>query len=259
VSAYTNKVELIAMDPKQKLIKNWTDSSSNYSNLIKVELNCFKKKAWTDIILENAGKNDKMDILDVGTGPGFFAIIMSQAGHRVTAIDCTKAMVNEAKANAENAGITADFRVSDGQELEFEDESFDLIISRNVTWTLIDAPRAYREWKRVLKSDGKIIIFDANWNLRLFDEGAMKKYEEDQKEYEKLFGEAPPSYTADMIDYRKSMPMCQRRRPQWDFNTLIELGYKKISCDMDIGDRVYNEKEKVKYRSNPMFMLVIEK
>lgn len=259
ISAFINITKLIVMDQKQKLIKNWTDGANNYSNQIKVELTCFKKQAWTDIILENAGENARMDILDVGTGPGFFAIIMSEAGHRVTAIDCTEAMINEAKENAENAGITADFRISDGQDLEFEDESFDLIISRNVTWTLIDAPKAYKEWKRVLRPDGKIIIFDANWNLRFFDEAIMKKYEEDQKEYEKLFDEAPPFYTADMIDYRKSMPMCQRFRPQWDLNTLIELGYKKIYCDMNIGDRVYNEKEMVKYRSSPMFMLVIEK
>ncbi|WP_148136999.1 class I SAM-dependent methyltransferase [Candidatus Formimonas warabiya] len=247
------------MNPEQKLIKNWTEGSNNYSNLIKAELNCFKKQAWTEIILENAGKSTPMNILDVGTGPGFFAIIMSQAGHQVTAIDCTEAMIHEARANAENAGIAADFRVSDAQNLAFDDESFDLIINRNVTWTLIDAPQAYQEWQRVLKPDGKIIIFDANWNLRLFDEAVMKKYEQDQKEYERLFGEAPPSYTADMIDYRKSMPMCQRRRPQWDLTMLIELGYKKIFCDLDIGDRVYDKKEKVKYRSSPMFMLVIEK
>jgi hypothetical protein len=62
-----------------------------------------------------------------------------------------------------------------------------------------------------------------------------------------------------MIDYRKSMLMCPKRRPKWDFNTLIELSYKKIFCDMDIGDRVYDEKEKVKYRCIPIFMLVIEK
>jgi len=247
------------VNSQEKLIKNWTDSSINYSNTVKEELNCFKKQAWTDIILENAGKSTNLNILDVGTGPGFFTIIMSQAGNKVTAIDCTEAMINEAKSNAKDAGITADFRVSDGQNLEFADESFDLIISRNVTWTLIDAQKAYREWKRVLKSDGKIIIFDANWNIRLFNEEYMKKYEEDQKEYARLFDEEPPQYTPEMIDYRKSMPMCQRIRPQWDFNTLVELGYKKIYCETDIGDRIYDEKRKVINRSTPMFMLVIEK
>lgn len=247
------------MNPEQKLLKNWTDSSNNYSNLIKTELNCFKKQAWTDIIMENAGKNKTMTVLDIGTGPGFFAIIMSQAGHQVTAIDCTEAMLNEARANAKNAGITADFRVSDGQKLEFDNESFDLIISRNVAWTLLDARQAYSEWKRVLRPDGKIIIFDANWNIRLFDEEYMKKYQEDEQEYIRLFDEAPPGYTAEMLDYRKNMPMCKRIRPQWDINTLIELGYKKIYCETDIGDRVYDEKERIINRSTPMFMLVIEK
>jgi ubiquinone/menaquinone biosynthesis C-methylase UbiE len=247
------------VNQEEKLLKNWTDSSNNYSNIIQEELNCFKKQAWTDIILENAGKSTKMKILDVGTGPGFFAIIMSQAGHDVTAIDCTEAMLAEAKANAKNAGITADFRVSDGQKLEFDNESFDLIISRNVAWTLIDARQAYSEWQRVLKPDGKIVIFDANWNIGLFNEEYMKKYQADEQEYVRLFGEEPPQFTAEMIDYRKSMPMCQRIRPQWDIGTLIELGYKKIYCETDIGDRVYDDKKKILYRSTPMFMLVVEK
>ncbi len=247
------------MNPEEKLIKNWTDSSNKYSNSIKAELSCFKRQAWTDIILANAGKSTPLDILDVGTGPGFFAIIMSQAGHNVKAIDCTEAMIKEARDNAANAGITADFRVSDGQQLEFADESFDLIISRNVTWTLIDARKAYAEWKRVLKPDGRIIIFDSNWNIRLFHADYQQKHEEDVKEYERLFGETPPPFTAEMTDYRKSMPMCQRIRPQWDLNTLLELGYKKLYCEADIGSRVYDEKERLLYRSTPMFMLVVEK
>lgn len=247
------------MNTEQKLLRNWTDSSGNYSKSIREELNSFKKQAWTDLILENAGKKTGMEILDIGTGPGFFAIIMSQAGNKVTAIDCTEAMLREARANAEAAGVTPDFRVADGQNLEFADGSFDLIISRNVTWTLIDAQRAYSEWQRVLRPDGRIIIFDSNWNIRLFNEEYRKKYEEDQAEYRRLFGEEPPGYTAEMIDFRKSMPMCQRIRPQWDFDTLVQLGYRKIACQTRINDRVYNEKEKVRYRSSPMFMLVVEK
>lgn len=247
------------MSCEQQLVKNWTDGSHNYSNIIKQELSGFKKQAWTDIILENAGKTSRMDILDVGTGPGFFAIIMAQAGHNVTAVDYTEAMINEAKANAKEAGITADFRVADGQKLEFDNGSFDLIISRNVTWTLIDTRKAYDEWKRVLRPDGKIIIFDSNWNIRLFNEEYMKKYLADEQEYKRLFGVEPPQYTEEMLNFRKSMPMCQRVRPQWDLNTFIELGYRRIYCELDIGTRVYDEKEKIINRSTPMFMLVVEK
>ncbi len=247
------------MNREQKLIRNWTDSSNDYSNSVKEELNSFKKQAWTNMILDHSEKRTGMAVLDVGTGPGFFAIILSQAGNKVTAIDCTTAMIEEAKANAKDEGVTVDFRVADGQNLEFEDQCFDLIVSRNVAWTLIDAERAYGEWQRVLKPSGKIMIFDSNWNIRLFNEDYLKRYEEDQQEYERLFGEKPPQYTAEMIEYRKSMPMCQRIRPQWDFDALVRLGFKKIYCETSIGDRVYDEKQKVRYHSSPLFMLVVEK
>ena len=76
------------------------------------------------------------------------------------------------------------------------------------------------------------------WNIRYFNEEYMRKYEKDQEDYRRIFGEEPPQYTTEMVDYRKSMPMCQRIKPQWDFNTLVEFGYKQVYCEMDIGKRV---------------------
>ena len=43
----------------------------------------------------------KMNILDVGTGPGFFAIILTLAGHNVVGIDITEEMIQRAKVNAQ--------------------------------------------------------------------------------------------------------------------------------------------------------------
>ena len=48
----------------------------------------------------------------------------------------------------------------DAQALEFEDESFDVIISRNLTWNLEKPWQAYREWYRVLKPGGHIMILE---------------------------------------------------------------------------------------------------
>jgi ubiquinone/menaquinone biosynthesis C-methylase UbiE len=244
---------------EEKLIKNWTEGSSSYSAIVKKELNSFKRKAWTDLIRENIGKGTTLDVLDVGTGPGFFAILLAQEGHRVSAIDCTQSMIDEARKNAESEGVNVCFNVSDAQDLKFPDESFDIIISRNVTWTLIDAERAYTEWKRVLRPGGRVIIFDANWNLRLFDENLMREYEKSVEDYKHNFGEEVPGYTKEMLDYRRSMPMCRRIRPQWDCDALISAGYKKIICDTSIWERVFDERERVKYRTNPMFMIVAEK
>lgn len=245
---------------EEKLKKNWTDSSTRYSGSIVEELNSFKRQAWTDLILDNSGAAGRMKILDVGTGPGFFAVLMSLAGHEVTAIDCTEAMLDKARSNAERFGAKAEFRVSDTQELDFPDDSFDLIISRNVVWTIIDAEKAYREWRRVLRTGGKILVFDSNWNIRFFSEEKRDEYERDREEFQRRFPETPlPHYSEEMEDFRKSMPMCARIRPQWDFDALVRTGYKRITCDTDIGDRIYDEKERLLNRSTPMFLLTAEK
>lgn len=248
------------MRQEEMLQKNWTDSSFQYSKSVEEELNCFKRKAWTDLIAENAGGKKTMKVLDVGTGPGFFAILMSLAGHDVTAIDCTDAMIQQAKFNAEKFGAHADFRVSDTQALDFPDASFDLVLSRNAVWTIIDAEKAYREWRRVLKPGGRLLVFDANWNIRFFREEKMRQYQKDLEEFHKLYPEdALPYYSEEMESFRKSMPMCARLRPQWDLDTLIRVGFQKIACNTDIRQRIYDEKEQLLNRSTPMFLLVAEK
>lgn len=74
---------------KKDIVERWTESADGYSWYIQRELECFKRKAWTDMILGNETKA-KMKILDIGTGPGFFSIILSEKGHIVTGIDCTE-------------------------------------------------------------------------------------------------------------------------------------------------------------------------
>ena len=56
-----------------------------------------EEHAWRELILEHAPKKECLRILDVGTGPGFFAINLALAGHKVTAIDVTEHMIWHAK------------------------------------------------------------------------------------------------------------------------------------------------------------------
>ena len=48
------------------------------------------------------------------------------------------------------------------EALCFEDSSFDIVISRNLTWNLPDPDKAYAEWTRILKSGGLLLNYDAN-------------------------------------------------------------------------------------------------
>jgi len=248
-----------ALTPQAMLLKNWTDASGEYSSSIRTELRSFKRQAWLDLIQENNGGKKNMRVLDVGTGPGFFAILLALEGHDVTAIDCTQAMLEEAKKNALAEHASVDFRAVDAHNTGFGNNQFDLIVSRNVTWTLFNAEQAYKEWWNILAPGGRLLIFDANWNLWLFNADLKRQHERDVEEYRRLYNEDAHPCTPEMEAYRKSMPMCQRVRPEWDLNALKDAGFVNIKLDPDVWKRIYNEKEKLKYRSSLMFMLAAEK
>ena len=96
----------------------------------------------------------EITVLDAGTGPGFFAVILAEAGYKVTAIDAAPAMLAEAKRNAGPWQEAIDFRLMDAQKPTFTAESFDVVLSRNLTWVLEDPEQTYGNWRHVLKPGG---------------------------------------------------------------------------------------------------------
>ena len=155
----------------------WGVRSESYSRQNIEELNNWKRDAWRNLILQHAPAKESVKILDVGTGPGFFAINLALAGHQVCAVDVTEEMLVHARENAEAYGAKAEFVLYDGEHLPFADESFDLVVSRNVLWNLEKPEEALREWKRVLTPGGRMVYFDANWYLYLFDEEQKMRHD----------------------------------------------------------------------------------
>ncbi|MCR4435105.1 MAG: class I SAM-dependent methyltransferase [Clostridiales bacterium] len=255
-----NKKERIAMEMQTRIENYWEGEASRYSEGIWKEMNSFKKQAWANLIDEHRPAGNPLEVLDIGTGPGFFAMVLAEMGHRVTAVDCSSNMLAEAQNNMRTVGLTAKFLKMDSHLLTFEDDSFDLLLCRNLTWTLHDPQAAYAEWRRVLKPGGRLLIFDANWNLHLNDPEMRKKYEEDKAEAERRgihrLGHVNPE-EGDRI--AKELFLSTRLRPHWDAGALLEVGFKEIFINADITDRVQDEEDRILYRSTPMFLVVAEK
>ena len=145
--------------------------------------------------------------------------------------------------------------------LTFPEGSFDVVLSRNLTWNLPEPETAYRDWLRVLKTDGLPMVFDANWYRYLVDSEKKHAYDKDRERVaEKGLGDYNIGENFDqMEEIARSMPMTERIRPAWDQDLLRRYGAKDISVAEDIGQRVYSEKEKVNYASTPMFMVKAKK
>ena len=146
-----------------RIEKYWSRRAVSYGEIRRHELACDKKSLWVAEILPHLPVGGPLRILDVGTGAGFFAIVLAQLGHSVCGVDMSQAMLDEGAALAQQAGCEVTFQRMDACCLEFESASFDAVISRNLTWTLPDAAAAYREWNRVLRPGGVLLNFDADY------------------------------------------------------------------------------------------------
>ena len=130
---------------KSEIKDYWEGEAEIYDDGIQEELNSLRADAWKNLILQNIPQKEKLHILDVGTGPGFFPVILGRAGHRVTGIDISENMILHARENVKKYRAEAELMVMDSQNLEFPDCIFDAVICRNRTWTRDFVARAYRE------------------------------------------------------------------------------------------------------------------
>ncbi len=77
-------------------------------------------------------------------------------------------MLKYAKGNTDRLGASPEFRIMDAALLDFNDNEFDLIISRNVKWTFREPEKIYRGFYNKLKIGGQLLIYDANWHLPFY-------------------------------------------------------------------------------------------
>jgi len=101
------------------------------------------------------------DVLDLACGTGNTAIPAAQAGARVVGLDLTPEMFVAGRARAAAAGVEIDWREGDAENLPFDDESFDIVLS---TFGCMFAPRhevVADEIARVVRHGGRIGL--CNW------------------------------------------------------------------------------------------------
>jgi SAM-dependent methyltransferase len=97
------------------------------------------------------------DVLDVGTGTGFVARMAAELGHRVTAVDLAEGMLESAQVCIDQAGLDVSFLVGDAVRPPFPPECFDVVISRSLMWTLRELEVAFRNWRTLLRSGGRVV------------------------------------------------------------------------------------------------------
>ena len=109
-----------------------------------------------DSIVEAVGPAEDKQWLDVACGTGDLAIRAARRGADVVGIDFAPALVETAKQQASEAGLSIDFRVGDAEALPLADASFDVVSSTFGVMFAPDHSRAAGELARVARAGGRL-------------------------------------------------------------------------------------------------------
>jgi ubiquinone/menaquinone biosynthesis C-methylase UbiE len=98
-------------------------------------------------------------IVDVATGPGTLAFLAARDGATVSAIDFSPGMVANLYRREKEAGLHfADARVGDGQDLPYDDDTFDGAFSIHGLVFFSDRAAGFRELRRVLRPGRRAVV-----------------------------------------------------------------------------------------------------
>lgn len=237
----------------------WTRRASSYTEVVRKNLADGWDCKWADELIRNFPKAEgrTLKVLDIGTGPGFYAIILASRGYDVTAVDLSEGMIEQAKHNAGSLAEKIRFFKMDAQELSFPDNEFDVIVTRNLTWNLPDPVKAYGEWRRVLRDGGVMLNIDSNWYAYLFDDEKKCEKLADRENVLNSGFEDHDSYDESwlMENISRTLPMGKLPRPQWDAVTLLDLGFKDVSADTTVSSKLWSREEMLNYASTPCFLI----
>lgn len=238
---------------EKKVLNYWTVRAHDFSVVRRNEIHDEISTRWRAELLKHL-PGGGLRILDVGTGTGYFAALLAAMGHEVTGIDLTPAMIDEAKSFARDLGVSAHFEVMDAQALSYPDESFDAVVTRNLTWTLPEPERAYSEWLRVLRRGGVLLNFDASYgdNVRGNEKNAAHLPQGS------VYGHCgmTPELESENAQITLAMPISEKQRPEWDARLLKTLGCTDCGFDKRVGARILGERD---LKDAPLFLIHAKK
>jgi ubiquinone/menaquinone biosynthesis C-methylase UbiE len=111
-----------------------------------------------ETLVERAGIEPGMDVLDVACGTGNATIPAARLAAKVTGLDFAPRLLEVARERGADAMVEVDWVQGDAQALPFDDASFDRVISVFGHMFAPDQRRTGEEMRRVCRPGGKIAV-----------------------------------------------------------------------------------------------------
>lgn len=189
---------------KEEYVKDVFTEIADYYDEMNEIMTMGMIKGWHRLMMKKAGDIHGKKCLDIGTGTGeiaFYVAVEAGSNGDVTGLDITPRMIElaEEKQKERELPKPVNFVVGDALDLQFENDSFDLVTSGYMLRNVTDVQQAINEMYRVLKTGGRVVVAELgkpdNRVIRYFYELYIKhrvlKYGRKYDKGEKIDGKMP--------------------------------------------------------------------
>lgn len=160
MKAISNAKNDTALTPNNHILQEWRDSAEYWEKHAQTIRTMFAPV--TKALIEEAEIVEGDKVLDVAGGPGEPSLTIAEfvgPTGSVTSTDAVAKMVQAAEREANRRGITnISFRQCSADALPFEDQEFDVAVSRLGVMFFPDPVASLREMLRVIKHEGTISL-----------------------------------------------------------------------------------------------------
>lgn len=122
-----------------------------------------EREAWRALFLRHLGTGAGRRALDLAAGTGVISHLLDGMGFEVTGLDWSDAMLERARAKAASRDARIRFMLGDAERTLEPADSYDVVVTRHLVWTLVDPPSAFREWLRLLRPGGALLVIDGDF------------------------------------------------------------------------------------------------
>lgn len=198
-----------------------------------------ERRAWHALLTRHLGPAGERTALDLASGTGVMSHLLDDLGFRVTGLDWSEAMLARAKAKAAARGRRIDFRLGDAERILEADSSFDVLVCRHLVWTLVDPAACFREWLRVIRPGGSLLIVDGDFVRLSFAERVIARIETLARRWT-ASGASAPSLVPELSEWHRSIlsrvHFHDGARADSIAAMLAQTGFVDIRIDTRLGD-----------------------
>jgi ubiquinone/menaquinone biosynthesis C-methylase UbiE len=158
------------VEDKSNEVKFWAMRAKDYN-----KLEWATKSEYLRRFLDAGIFSNDDVVLDIGTGTGIIAHLVSPHVKKVVGIDISPDMISLATNNSPHKNTNMEFILDDARSLQFDDETFDKVTARMTFHHITtDTKKAMQECFRVLKKGGMMIFSEGTPP----DRAVKERYEE---------------------------------------------------------------------------------